>query len=410
MSRTNAPDAPGDPADSARAAAAAGSADSAAGSADAIRRLTPLLELVRARVPWSEQHRQPHPEVMAALARAGLLRLLAPRAYGGAELDLADFLDVVEAVSAVDGSAGWTLMTTNEEVEIASAFLPPATMAELLARQPPPVVAGSGVPAGVARAVEGGWELEGRWRFVTGSPVADELILCGLVDGPERPRRLCYALVPRAEADVLDTWHVEGLRGTGSHDVAVRRRFVPAARAAAVSPRQRALPDIAFYRLPAGLRFPFPKVAVAAGIARAAIGAFRILAEAKTPTMSRRTLAQRPDAAVAMAEAEALRGAGWAWARQLLAEVWACAAGGRRVPDELHARARLACSYSVRSSARAVEALCVAAGSTANFADQPLSRLLRDVRAVPQHFMVAPYHMDTAGRMLLGQPSDDPMF
>jgi hypothetical protein len=80
------------------------------------------------------------------------------------------------------------------------------------------------------------------------------------------------------------------------------------------------------------------------------------------------------------------------------------------VPAELHARARLACSYSVRSSSRAVDVLCSAAGSTANFADQPLSRWLRDVRAVPQHFMVAPYHMDTAGRVLLGQPSDDPMF
>ena len=347
---------------------------------------------------------------MRALADAGLLRLLAPRAYGGEQVDLAGFLDVVEATSAVDGSAGWTLMTTNEEVEIAATYLSAATMSELLATRPALVVAGSGVPAGAARRVAGGWTLTGRWRFVTGSPAADHFILCGLVDGPERPRNLCYALLPRADVEILDTWHVDGLRGTGSHDVVVADRLVPDRWAACVAPTQRAVPDIPFYRLPAGLRFPFPKVAVAAGIARAAVAAFRSLAEDKTPTGSRHALRHRPDAAVALAEAEALRAVGWAWAREVLAEVWACAEAGRRVPHDLHARARLACSYSARNSARAVDTLCSAAGSTVNFTDQALSGLFRDVHAVPQHFMVAPHHIDTAGRALLGLPVDDPLF
>ena len=64
----------------------------------------------------------------------------------------------------------------------------------------------------------------------------------------------------------------------------------------------------------------------------------------------------------------------------------------------------------MRSSVRAVELVCAAAGSTANFVDSPLSRRFRDVHAVPQHFTVAPYQMDTAGRVLLGLPSGDPTF
>jgi alkylation response protein AidB-like acyl-CoA dehydrogenase len=170
------------------------------------------------------------------------------------------------------------------------------------------------------------------------------------------------------------------------------------------------VPDTAFYRLPPGLRFPFPKVAVAAGIARAALADFVVLAVERSPAVTRGRLRDRPGVPEAVAEAEARRASGWSYVQELLAEVWACAEQGRPVPDELHAKARLACSYSVRNSVRAVELVCSAAGTSANFVDTSLSRHFRDVHAVPQHFMVAPYQMTSAGRVLLGLEADDPTF
>jgi alkylation response protein AidB-like acyl-CoA dehydrogenase len=390
-----------------------------------LERVRALAPLIRSRVAWTDAHRQPAPEVMRAMAEAGLLRLLAPSSYGGHELTLAEFLAVVEELSWVDGSAGWTVMTTNEELEIAAAYLPADTMVDLLAAQPDVVVAGSGVPSGQARPVEGGWLVDGRWQFVTASPVADRLVVCSLIDAAERPRRqsagngreplrgrarLCFTLVPRDEAEVLDTWRVEGLRGTGSHDVVLRDRFVPDRWAGCPKHPAVAVPDTPFYRLPPGLRFPFPKVAVAAGIARAALGDFAELATERSPKVTRGRLRDRPGVAEAIAEAEGRRGSGWSYVHDLLAEVWDCAEQGRPVPLELHARARLACSYSVHSSVRAVELVCAAAGTSANFVDGPLSRHFRDVHAVPQHFMVAPYQMTSAGRVLLGLDPDDPTF
>jgi hypothetical protein len=49
--------------------------------------------------------------------------------------------------------------------------------------------------------------------------------------GGDGPPALAFCLVPGAELQVIDTWHVAGLRGTGSKDVAVDGVFVPEHRA-----------------------------------------------------------------------------------------------------------------------------------------------------------------------------------
>ncbi|MFN0089825.1 MAG: acyl-CoA dehydrogenase family protein [Acidimicrobiales bacterium] len=375
-------------------------------------RFTPapeLLELVRDHVEWAEAARRPAQPVMDAFAAAGLLRLLAPASYGGGEATMREFVEVIEQVAGVDGSAGWTLMTCNEEIEIAAGYLPGATMSALLHERPAVIVAGSGAALGRARPEPGGWRLSGRWPFVTGGPAAHEIVVCAQVDEP-KPRRLCFALLPAEQVTILDTWTTAGLRGTGSHDVTLDDVFVPEPRTGIVASGRVTMPDAALFRLPPALRFPFPKVGVAAGIARHAIDAFVDLAGAKKARVSRTLLCDRPDAQLAMAEAEALLGSGRAFAFELIEEVWSYAVRAERVPRPVHARARLACSHAVASCVKAVETLCTAAGTTANLAGSPLERCLRDVRAVPQHVMVGGFHALDAGRVLLGLGASDPAF
>ena len=160
---------------------------------------------------------------------------------------------------------------------------------------PAVIVAGSGAALGRVRPADGGWRLSGRWPFVTGGPAADEIVVGATVEGP-RPRPLCFCLVPAADVEILDTWDTVGLRGTGSHDIAVHDVFVPAERAGVVRSGRDTLPDATLFRLPPALRFPFPKVGVATGIARAAIAAFTELAEGKKARVSRTLLRERPDA------------------------------------------------------------------------------------------------------------------
>lgn len=377
--------------------------------ASTLRAVDSLLPLVAHHADAANRSFRPAQLVMDAFAAAGLLKLLPPVSYGGGELDPDGFLRVVERIAEIDPSTAWAVMTTNEEAEIASAYLPAATLRAVFGADPPPVIAGSGVPAGRAVPTEGGWLVNGRWRFVTASPAAALLVVCALVDGPP-PRRLCYCLVPAAAVTIMDSWRVAGMAGTGSNDVVFDDVFVPASHAAEVATALDTVADSPFFRLPPGLRFPFPKVGVASGAARGAIDAFVELAATKAPGLGRSLLNTRPDAQLAVAEAEARWGAGRALVRERLAEVWALALADQPVPPELHARTRLACSAAVAGCVTAVELLCTAAGTSANELGSPLQRRLADVRAVGQHFMVGGYHLTTAGRVLLGLDPEDPTF
>ena len=166
------------------------------------------------------------------------------------------------------------------------------------------------------------------------------------------------------------------------------------------SPPQPATP---FY----GLRFPFLKVGVAAGIARATIDEFVSLASGKRPLFASGNPAEWPGSQAAIARAEAGVSSGLAWVHEMLDELWMVAKAGSPVPMELHARCWLACSHAVDASITTIDQLCREAGTTANRPDAPLQQLLLDARAVAGHFMVAPYQMNTAGRILLGlDPAD----
>ncbi|MED5361300.1 MAG: hypothetical protein VX760_02010, partial [Actinomycetota bacterium] len=112
----------------------------------------------------------------------------------------------------------------------------------------------------------------------------------------------------------------------------------------------------------------------------------------------------------ALAKAEALVGTGQAWVHEQLDAVWEVAENDEPVTSDLHARVRLACSWSVQNAIRAIQHLVDAAGSTANFANSGLMSLLDDARAVAGHFMVGSYQIDTAGRVLLGLDAGDPAF
>jgi alkylation response protein AidB-like acyl-CoA dehydrogenase len=368
-----------------------------------------LQPLVRAHADEAERERRVSETVRAAMAEAGLFRMGAPQVYGGLETPPHEMIAAIEAISEADGATGWTLMIGVETVGIALAAMHPATAAQMLGDRPDVVFAGSINALGRARRSDGGFRVDGRWQWASGCHGAD-YFWCGCTvvgdDGePERTRRghpvAIQAIIPRTDYRVLETWEASGLRGSGSHDVEVDDVFVPDTMTTDVHGVGMRV-DRPLYRMPAYSRLAFNKVGVGTGIARAALDAFRAIAGEKTPFTTSSLLRERPQAQLAIADAEARLRAARAFVFEAVDAVWRAACAGRIATDEERAMVRLASSHCCAEAVRAVDIVCEAAGISASQPSCPLERAARDVRVVPQHIMVAPSAVLTAGRVLLG--------
>jgi indole-3-acetate monooxygenase len=274
--------------------------------------------------------------------------------------------------------------------------------AELLA-DPMTLLSSSTAAVGTADEVDGGWRVSGRWPFVSGCH--NSQVFAGLVqrrrDGVAIPHQpAVYAVLPAPGYEIVETWDVGGLCGSGSHDVAVHDAFVPHERMLVRMGQRR--PESALERFPIGSRLAYNKVGVALGIARATIDAFVDLATGKIPRFTSMTLRERPFAQRAVAKAEARLRAARALVFELTNEMWLHAVDAE--PIELKDRAlyQIACSDAASAAAEAVDLVCEAAGTSANERGGPFERRARDIRVVRQHVTVAPHHIEDGGRVLLG--------
>ena len=90
-------------------------------------------------------------------------------------------------------------------------------------------------------------------------------------------------LFPATSVQMIDVWHVIGLRGTGSDSYSVTDLFVPQDHSVARDdPSERRQPG-PLYCFPTGSLFAAGFAGVALGIARTTFDAFVRLASAKTP-------------------------------------------------------------------------------------------------------------------------------
>lgn len=360
-----------------------------------------------------ERRRRLPAELSAEIAAAGLYRLCIPKRLGGAQAPPAELLAAVEALAAGDGAAGWCVAVCATAGMLA-AYLEPETAAEIYGD---PLAVAGGVFAPSGRALARGDELEisGRWRFCSNVHNCDWLMGgCVVYDG-DQPRRtpagvpeIRLVLMPAAELELIDTWSVSGLRATGSHDIAADGVVVAARRSASLI-SDRPLDPGALYAFPPFGLLAASIAAVALGIARAAIDDLCGLAQAKTPTLSSRKLAERPATQTAVAMAEARVRAARALLFEAVERAWAQAQSQpeEALPRELRVGLRLASTHAVEAAAEAVDAVQRLAGGSAIYESSPIERRFRDIHVATQHMLIGPATWELTGRSLLGQELED---
>ena len=157
------------------------------------------------------------------------------------------------------------------------AWLDDRAAADVWGEDTSTLICSSLMPSGTAKPVDGGFRISGRWKYASGCEHCEWAFLGGMVEGGSDLR--CLFLVPRSDYEILDTWHVPGLKATGSHDIVVKDAFVPAYRMQSQADNFRGLaPGHAINTAPL-YRLPFGQVFFR-GISTGAIGALQAMLDA----------------------------------------------------------------------------------------------------------------------------------
>jgi len=219
-----------------------------------------------------------------------------------------------------------------------------------------------------------------------------------LKDEAGRPDQRSF-LLDVSDVEILDTWDVSGLKGTGSADFRVENLFVPVRRTFTLSsegPDNRPVS-----RFPVFGFLAIGITAVALGIAKAAIAELTDIAKAKTPQGSRKTLALRSTTQIRLATSHARLKAARLLVFSEIESLWQEAESDREVGVEARRDLRLALTYAVQECADIVRDMYTLGGGSSVYSKNLLQRHFRDIHVVQQHMMVNENTLELVGRLFL---------
>ncbi len=372
---------------------------------DAARRVAPVLA---AHAREAEIARRPADAVIAAVRDAGLFEMMVPRCYGGAELDLDTFFETALLLGEADASAAWIVAFYIEHNWMLCQF-PEAFQRELFATATHILAPAMLSPTGTATRVPGGYRLDGRWPWGTGI-VHAEWVIAGAIDRHgDRPRAVFIAL-PRDEVAVEDTWHMDGMCGTGSHDTVITDRFVPAERTVDIPSMMNAtgpgsqLHDGPLYSTPMAPILAFAASVPALGQARFVVAEYARQLQSRYDQMTLEKQSDNSSRQVRLARAAMNVRAAEALMREVLADV---------MEQRAHADERTrvgwttAVAHAVGMCQSAIGDVCEAAGASSHFLSNALQRARRDVNTIACHTV---FDLDqryrSMGRSLVGLRSE----
>lgn len=361
--------------------------------------------------------------IVEKLSATGLYHLFLPASAGGPEADPLSGMLAIETLARADASVAWCAHVSSANAWLL-ATLAPETVAEMARTAGTAGTAGgaawrmsgSARPRGRAQRVAGGFRVSGQWDFASNCLHAHWYSGTCMTEERDRPTRARTLIFPMSEATIIETWQVTGMRGTGSHDVAVADIFVPEERVSAG--RHLALQHGRLYqpRLTMVVNWALT-AAVALGVARGALDAFAELAQDTTAGETEIPLRQRAEVQRAVGRAEALLGAARSYCLHSVRDVWEAAEpgdshegrGGEEL-DRLVLDARLAITHAMHTAVEVVDLLFHAGGTRSIFHRHHLERRFRDAHVALRHGAGSASHFEAGGRIALGLPAAAPFW
>ena len=372
------------------------------------QRIAALAPALRERAGEAEKFRRLSQQTIDELDAAGLIRVFQPAGYGGPELSMAEVLPMLVQTARACPSTSWVMAVLQIHIWINGLF-PQQAQAEVFKDDERALVCGVLQPRAMAKRVAGGYELaETIWPYSSGCDFAQWAHVGGLLHKDGGPPEVTVFLLPEAEYDIIDDWHVTGLRGTGSKSLAIAGAFVPEHRAISFA-------DAIAGELGKGLSPLFQSSILpmlCLNITGPALGAAYTATEVFINHIENRNLPFSIHKQIDSAQAHHLLGEVMlqTGSAELMLDHGAAlvrdrAEAGRQMPLVERNLVRAYSSGAVRQCIAAIESLFLAAGGTALQETHPLQQLNRDAKATAVHAALAhENNLELWGASRLGKP------
>ncbi|MEC9292804.1 MAG: acyl-CoA dehydrogenase family protein [Chloroflexota bacterium] len=356
-----------------------------------------LAAKVAERVDEIDAERQISTDLFHEMADAGFFRLLVPRSLGGAELAPLVFFEIVRIFAEVDASTAWC-MNQNNIFATDAARMPYQTAHKLWDDRY--CVVTNGPPSEGSKAIptEGGYRLSGHWDFSSGSSYSTWLAARSPVEGESGPNRMF--LIPKTDATMLDTWAVNGLRGTASFSFELDDVFVPESYTYLES--QTPHDDGVIFIIPKIPLFAIGFGTISIALARACLDDAIKLALRKSQRDVADAMVNRSTVHREIGEAEATLRAADTYLRTSAMDLWDSVCKRKKVDVGERIDVRMASTHAIRQASEVVDVAYEMFGSDAIFKSNLLQRRYQDMHVIVQQIQGRATNFETAGRYFLG--------
>ena len=359
---------------------------------EAMRRASELVPVLRERAEGAEAARQMQKETLDHLHRTGLLRYHQPKRWGGMELPFVALFDIPAEVSRGCASTGWNVANLGVHHWMLALYDERA-QEEVWGPNPDAVIpSGIAYPQGRGRRVDGGLVISGHWNFSSGIDPGDWNMLAVMVRDGDRvvDHRMC--LVPKGEYEIVDDWHVLGMRSTGSKSVRATDVFVPEHRALSMYlarggkefPGARVNPS-ALYQVPLSALGSHCLAGAGVGNAQAALDLTIELVKERSTNYTAMRMRDFQAVQLRVSRAGAMVDAARLTIRTDCLDAERIAHAGRAPTLEEKLRFKRNVAYAMERCTEAVDTLHALAGANGIYDRYPIQRLFRDQHALAAH-------------------------
>lgn len=357
----------------------------------------------------TEKDRRAAEENIRALAEAGIFKTMVPRRHGGFQGSVRTHLEVTAAIAEHCGGTAWVAALTNVCAWFVGTMSAQA-QEDIFGADPDARVAGVLTPTGTARPVDGGYIVNGKWFWASGSLHASWGFVGAMeLDAAGQPVRQLGVAMPMRELTLDDTWYTVGMRGSGSNCIVANEVFVPNHRVNQTAPAiageyDTPFKDEAAYRAALVPVFALVLIGAQLGMARAALR--HVIEKAPQRNIAYTSFQKQSDSTafqMQVARAATMIDSAHLHAQRAAQDIDEAAYGGEYLDYTTRARVRADTGWIAKLVTEAIDILVTAHGAGTFAESNLLQRIWRDSNTAARHAVVLqPVGEEVYGKALLG--------